>query len=199
MCLFARIAAIATLALLVTGCTILSRTPLLSGADLVTPLPDRLQLAAYDPDTLKLGVDDTDELVRDGDAYMSEKGYRLRFSGPPDAKSRYLVEVTPTKDTDEEGYMYGLARYADNLLGIEIVLPEDIDTVLANHAELGLKAGNDGLEVSTREQLDALIAMARTGELKLLGFVYFASDTEGAVAPAELVREGDWYRVKSVD
>ena len=192
-----RVLALVALVVALAGCTILSRTPLLNEAEIVTPLPDRLQFAAYDPDTLKLGVDDIDELVRDGNMYLSERGYRLRFAGPPDGEGRYLVEVTPTKDTDEEGYMYGLARFADNLLGLEIVLPEDIDTVLANHPELGLKAGNDGLEVKTREQLDALIAMARTGELKLLGFVYFASDTAGASAPAELVREGDWYRVKA--
>jgi hypothetical protein len=196
MRLVLRLLALCGLVVALAGCTIVSRTPLLSEADIVTPLPDRLQLVAYDPDTLKLGVDDTDELTRDGDMYLSAKGYRLRFAGQPDEEGRYLVEVTGTKDNDEEGYMYGLARFADNLLGIEMVLPEDIDTVLAEHAELGLKAGNDGLAVTTRQQLDALIAMARTGELKLLGFVYFASDTGGAKAPAALERDGDWYRAK---
>lgn len=198
MRLLARFAAIAILALALAGCTIVSRTPLLSDGELVTPLPDRLQLAAYDVDTLQLSPDDNDDLLRDGDVYLSAKGYRLRFASPPDTEGRYLVEVSGSKESDE-GYMYGLARFADNLLGIEIVLPDDIDTVLAAHPELGLAAGNDALEITTREQLDQVIALVRSGEMKLQGFVYSASETADAVAPAELVRDGDWYRARSAD
>ncbi len=196
----ARIIAIATLAIMLAGCTIVSKSPLLATSEIVTPLPDRLYLLPYDPDTLTLGNEEVRELVLDGDAYVAQDGFRLRFAGEADAEGRYVVEVAPITDAESEGYMYGLARFADGLLGVQILLPEDVETVLERHPELDLRVSrSEGVEVKSRSDLDALIAMARSGELKLLGLVYSASDTAGAVAPAELVRDGDWYGVKSAD
>lgn len=185
---FARVALAGLLGALLGACTIISKTPLLETAEIVSPLPAKLYLFPYDPDTLKL-THDPATLTLEGDHYAADKGFSLRFAGPPDAEGRYVVEVADKTETDSSGYMYGLARFDDTLLSTDLVLPQDAKEVMARHPELGLTATDRGLEVKTRAELAAVLDLARTGELKLVGFAYYMTTDPKAEPPASVISD----------
>lgn len=190
--LFARVALAGLLGALLSACTIVSKTPLLETAEIVSPLPAKLYLFPYDPDTLKLTRDPA-TLTLEGDHYAADKGFSLRFAGPADADGRYIVEVADQTETDSSGYMYGLAQLGGTLLTTDLVLPQDAKQVMARHPELGLTATDSGLEVRTRADLAAVLDLARRGELKLVGFAYYMTTDPKAEPPASILRDETGY------
>lgn len=192
--ILARVAIVGLLGALLSACTIVSKTPLLESAEIASPLPAKFYLFPYDPDTLKLNRDPA-TFTLEGDRYAGDKGFSLRFAGPPDAEGRYVVEVADETETDSTGYMYGLSWLEGMLLATDLVLPEDAKEVMARHPELGLTATDSGLEVKTRAELAAVLDLARKGELKLAGFAYYTTTDPKAEPPESIVHDETGFHV----
>jgi hypothetical protein len=199
-----KLALLAGAGLLLAGCVIVSKTPLVTESEGVAVLPATLYLFSYneDPAGYLRGEDPPGVLKLDGTSYTSEDGtMSVRFV-PLDTEATYLAAVEST-----DGNMYGIARYRDSILAINIILSDAApgDAIEAEKASgaAGSEVLKDvtvedgGITVTTREALDYLVAMHLAGKLPMAPLVTFIGESaDASAAPAKLVQDGDFWKAE---
>ncbi|MGN6102360.1 MAG: hypothetical protein ACTHOR_14545 [Devosia sp.] len=194
------------LALLVAGCMITSEKPLLADAEGATPLPASFAFFPYE---------------RDGDGYLRSKdppatftlkGNHYLAAGLPDMKASLDIRFVPIGDDayllaategEEPGVIYGFARYADDVLSVELTPTEKTTEALEEARkgatprvrralqELTISQETDGITLASRAALDALVEMYLGGRLPMSqpAVAYIAPDTS-TTPPARLAADG---------
>ena len=194
------------IAVLLAACTITSDKPLIEAGEGATPLPDSFTFVPYDSSDNGYvpSKDDTVHFERHDDHYTAQQGFDMK--GPLDirlvplSESLYLFEASTA---DEDGILYGFARYSDSVLSVQIAPDASTATALAKahsgampqqkKALAGIKIDKrtDAITVLNRPSLDYLAKLFVDGHLPMhQAAVAFLSLEDGDDAPARLLPDG---------
>jgi hypothetical protein len=201
----ARLVAGLAVAVLLAGCMIASKTPLVG--------PDEGAIDMFPATFYMFGYDEKDgSMTRNAEAPMAftlnghtyesaDKSMKVQFVPVAGASDGYLVALS-----GPDSYLYGIARYRDHLLEVNIVLSDSdpgqaLETEKASGASgagaLSAVTVEDGaFNVASRAALDYLVQMNLAGKLAMGPVVAYIADSESATVPQSVVPEGDFYKAQ---
>jgi hypothetical protein len=190
---FASLVATFGLALVLSACMITSETALVAQGEGATPLPATFHFFTY--------TDQEGAIVRTEDEPMSfTLGEGNLYA---DAAASMKVALVPLDEEEgvyllsiaaPDGSMYGLARYADNILEIRMVLGADVAAELQAAGATHVTAEEGSIAVADRETLDLVIGLIAEGKLTTSPLVGYVGESADASVPASIVKDGDWYK-----
>lgn len=176
-------------ATLLAGCVIISDEMLVTEDEAVTPLPASFAMASYEEDGA--GFKRTAETPMTFS--LSGKGYAAS-SGDMTAYFAALHDNTFLVAMDsDDGIMYGVATYADNVLEMDVILSDEKDEYPHADALPGVDITDDGMHVADRAALDSVIALQQSGELAMTPVVSYVAASIDAAFPATLTRDGEGW------
>jgi hypothetical protein len=172
---------------LLSACVLSSVEPLVTDDEAVTPLPAVSILHGYNDDPAGyIPSGETPVTLRlDGKVYASDDGELKVRLIPLDEPDTYLMAAG-----GENGTVYGVARYADHVLDLKVVLGSNVDEAVAAAGLPGLVVEEGGIVVANRADLDAAVALIRSGKIEAGAVVYYVADGPGGTPPALLARDG---------
>jgi hypothetical protein len=195
-----RLGVLTAAAAFLAGCMIVSDAELVADSEGAQVLPAKAYLTGYDEDganTWKVSDDGAQELTLEGNTYSSDDGsLNARFVPLENLPGKYLAALV-----GDDGSIYGVATFKNDILVMEVVLGDDDPVAVATAADPALagiaaKADQGGIEVTTRDQLDGVIQLALDGKLTLLGLVLYVADSPDAEPPARIVNDNGEYRAE---
>jgi len=182
---------------LLAACTLSSGQNLISDDEAVTPLPASFAFFPYDdkPDGLVRAEGAAEVFTLDGKAYVSaDKSMWAHFV--PLAGDGYLLVATAA-----EGSLYGVARlFETGVVEVRMLFDAGLEPALAAAAApaavtSAVKVVDGGIEVTSREALDFLIALIDSGGLPTTPLIGYVAETPASPTPALITRDGDGWKV----
>lgn len=184
------------LAALLSACTIISDDLLISDAEVVTPLPAKPFLFGYEQEApgepYLLSADGPLTMTLQGNAYLASDGTLSARFVPLDEPDTYLLAASGEGSTT-----YAVARYADSILELQVMLGSDAKAAFEAADLPGVTINGEGYKVPDRAMLDEAIALVRGGTFEVVSLVLFISDNEDAAAPRSIVHDGNRMRPAS--
>lgn len=190
----AKLAVLTVLMAFLAACTITSQSELVTDAEATQIFPASSYLFPYKDDGRDAFAANAEEkpiqLALEGNTYVSDdRSTFVRFA--PRKDGTYLMSALSDKS-----YVYGLATFRDNILGLRIILSGTDDEIKSAVAGInGVTADGGAIEVKTREQLDAVIARAVDGTLGMSGIVIYVGDGV-TPPPARIIKDGDGWKAE---
>jgi hypothetical protein len=188
----ASLVALCGLAFVLSACMITSETNLVADGEGAAPLPASFYFFTY--------TENEGSIVRTEDEPMSfTLGDSNRYA---DAAGSMKVAFVPLADQDgvyllsiaaSDGSMYGLARYADNILEIRMVLGGDVAAELQAAGATAVAVEEGSITVADRETLDLVVGLIEEGKLTTSPLLGYVGESADASVPASIVKDGDWY------
>lgn len=184
-----RLAALSVAAVSLAGCMIVSDAPLVPESEGAQPLPATAYLLGYNgkDGVYEKGTDAPLPFTLTGNTYVSADG-SIKVIFAPIADGEYLLALDGS-----DGSMYGTATLRDHILTANMIIgnPDVADIVKADPALAGASVEEGGIKVSSRAELDRVVAMSHEGKLQLGGLVlYVLESADASGAPAKLVSDG---------
>ena len=185
--------ALGALAVVLSACMITSETNLVADGEGVTPLPATFHFFSY---TEKEGA-----IVRTEDAPMSFTLGEGNFYA--DAAGQMKVAFVPLGSEEgtyllsiaaPDGSIYGVARLADNLMELRMVLGSDVAAELQAAGATSVQVKDGGIIVADRAMLDLVAGLVAEGKITASPVLGYVGETADATVPATLVKDGDWYK-----
>jgi hypothetical protein len=189
----ASLVALCGVALALSACMITSETSLLAEGEGATPLPATFHFFTYtDKEGAIVRTEDEPMFFTLGDdnLYADAAGtMKVAFVPLAENDQTYLMSVATS-----DGSLYGLARYADGLMEIRMVLGGDVAAELQAAGATDVTVEDDGITIADRETLDLVVGLIAEGKLTTAPLIGFIAESADATVPAAIVAEGDWYR-----
>jgi hypothetical protein len=184
----ASIAALGLATVLLAGCMITSATNLVSPGEAATPLPASFSMTtfAYEDGTYLRSDEEPAAYTLNGSFYADD-AESIQATFVPLEGTQYLVALA-----GEDSTIYGVARIANDVMEIRMLLSGDIATDLPS-PPAGIEIIDGGITVTDRAGLDAAIALVRDGTIATDPLLAWIGTAE---APATLFPENGWYRVQ---
>ena len=136
-------------------------------------------------------------MTLNGNTYTSADGRSTRAS----CRSRACRASISSRIVSADGSIYGVATFKNDILALDIILGDPDPLAVAKAAGdpslATLEAGGGeqgGIEVTSREQLDAVIQLYLDGKLALMGLVMYATDDPRRATPARIIYVDGEYR-----
>jgi hypothetical protein len=192
------------LAVLLAGCMIASKTQLVASDEGANVLPATFYMFGYDEKDGKYtrSSDAPSSFTLSGHVYeSSDKSLKVQFVPVAGSSDSYLIAIA-----GPDGYIYGIGRYRDNILEVNVVLADSDPAKTIDAEKAGGAAGADALsavtvkdgaiDVTSRAGLDYLVQMNLAGKLKMGPVVAYIGENESAPAPQGLTREDGFYKAQ---
>lgn len=186
-----------SLAVLLSGCVLSSKTVLVPADEAVELLPASFTFVTYKDDKAGGFVKSDDgpsgfALVAGSKTYADPKEEMVVYFTPrPDGT--HLISVV-SKASGEEGAMYGIARYKDGILELRMIFAANPAAEL-EAAGVAMPAGTTvtegGVTVIDRAGLEAILELMAKGTITTSPLIAWAGD---GTPPATIVKDGDWYK-----
>jgi hypothetical protein len=185
--------ALGVLPLVLSACMVTSEANLVADGEAAAVLPATFHFFTYnDRDGTYARTEDPAMAYTQGagNAYADAEGSMSVSFVPFGNDGRtYLLSVAAA-----DGSMYGLARFADNIMEIRMILGNDVGAELQAAGAGNLATAEGAIEVSDRATLDLVIGLIAQGKLTTAPLLAYVGDSADAPVPATLVKDGDWYK-----
>jgi hypothetical protein len=185
--------ALGVLSLLLSACMVTSEANLLADGEAAAVLPATFHFFTYnDKEGTYARTEDPAMAFTQGagSAYADAEGsMKVSFVPLGDDGRTYLLSVAAS-----DGSMYGLARLADNIMEIRMILGNDVAAELQAAGAGNVTTSEGAIEVSDRATLDLVIGLIAEGKLTTAPLLAYVGDSADAPVPATLVKDGDWYK-----
>ena len=192
----ANLFALGALAMLLSACMLTSEKDLIADTGTATPLPASFTMHTYsDKEGAFAPSEEAGTVFRlAGQGYVSGDDAMTVHFAPLD-DGRYLMSVGSA-----DGVLYGIARFADNILEIRMIFATEPDAAIdaarsgaSPDAIAGLTVAEGGVTVTNRAALDFVVGLMASGELATAPLVAFVAEG-GTERPATIAVDGDWYK-----
>jgi hypothetical protein len=182
---------------LLAGCTLSSKEKLVTDEESVTPLPASFAFFTY---TDKAGAYvRTEEAAQvftlNGKGYANPDGVMSAYFVPLEGNT-YLLAASAA-----DGSLYGVAQLFDTgVLEIEMVFDSGLEEALVAAAPpadiaAAIKVSEGGIEVTSRDALDFVIALIAEDKLPVAPLVAYVAESADSSTPASISRDGDGWTV----
>ncbi len=186
------------LAALLSGCVLSSEAVLVNPEDAVALPPENFPFVTY-KDAKDGNYTRSDDQPGGGFArvagtntWADPKGdMTIYFVPRPDGT--YLLSIV-RKTADEQGALYGIARYSDNILELRMIFSGDPAAELSAAGAVlpaGARIEQGGVVVTDRDGLETILELIASGSLSTAPLVAWVGS---GAAPATLAKDGDWYK-----
>lgn len=185
--------ALGALALVLSACMITSETNLVGDGESAAPLPAAFHFFTYtDKEGTIARTEDAPMIftLGDGNLYADAAGsMKVAFVPLGDDGQTYLLSIAAS-----DGSMYGLARYADNIMEIRMILGGDVAAELQAAGATAVPVEEGSIAVADRATLDLVIGLIAEGKLTTAPLLGYVGESADATVPATIAKEGDWYK-----
>ncbi len=185
--------ALGALALVISACVITSEANLVADGEGATPLPAAFYLFAYgDREGTIIPIADGAMAftLEDRNLYVSADGsMKAAFVPLGDDGQTFLLSIAGSG-----GLTYGLARYADNIMEIRMVLDGDAAAELQAAGTAAVPIEDGEIRVADRATLDLVIGLVAEGKLTTAVILAYVAESADATVPPTIVRDGAWYK-----
>lgn len=193
----ANLLALFGLAVLLAACTLSSKQNLITDGEAVTPLPPSFAFFTYNdkPDGFVRADEAGQVFTLAGKGYTSADKTMSAYFVPLEGDT-YLLAATAADSS-----LYGIARLFDTgVLEIRMVFDTGLEEALAAAAApaeitAAIKVVEGGIEVTSREALDFVIALIAEGKLPTAPLIAYIGETPDSPTPASITRDGDGWKV----
>jgi hypothetical protein len=180
------------LALVMAACTITSETNLVAEGEGAAPLPATFYFFTYtDKEGALVRTEDAPMAftLGEGNLYADAAGQMKIAFVPLGADGTYLLSIAAA-----DGSMYGLARLADEIMEIRMVLSDDVAAELQAAGAAAVTVQDGGIMLTDRATLDLVIGLIAEGKVTTSPLLGYVGESAEATVPATLVKDGDWYK-----
>jgi hypothetical protein len=184
-------------AALLSGCLVMSETPLVPESEAVNIMPDTFKFVTYSgsgPYTMSEDQSGGGEFIKapDSPVWANAAG-EMKVYFVPRADGSYLVNIISSSQ-GETGVMYGIARIKDDILELRMVLGGNPTEELAA-AGVAVPAGvtieEGAITAGDRAGLEAVLELMANGTIKADPLISYVGT---GTPPATIVADGDWYK-----
>lgn len=195
----ANLLALAGLATLLAACTLSSKAKLIADDEAATPLPASFAMFTYTdkPEGFVRTEEAGQVFTLDGKGYTSADKTMSAYFVPLEGDT-YLLAASAA-----DGSLYGTARLFDTgVLEIRMVFNTGVEEALTAAAApaaitAAIKVAEGGIEVTSREALDFVIALIAEGKLPTAPLIAYIGETPDSPTPASITKDGDGWKVTS--
>jgi hypothetical protein len=185
------------IAALLSGCLLMSETPLVPEGEAVDILPATFNFVTYSgsgPYTLSDDQSGGGEFIKASDSPVwANAAGELKFYLVPRADGSHLVNVISSSD-GETAVMYGIARIKDDILELRMVFggnPAEELAAAGVAVPAGVTIEEGAVSASDRAGLEAILELMANGTIKADPLISYVGT---GTPPATIVADGDWYK-----
>ena len=185
--------ALGALAIVLSACMVTSEANLVADGEGVAPLPATFSFFTYTDKEGAIVRTEDDPMaftLGEGNLYAdAASSMKVAFVPLGSQEGTYLLSIAAP-----DGSMYGVARLADNIMEIRMVLGGDVAAELQAAGATTVPVEEGSIVVTDRATLDLVAGLILEGKLTTSPLIGFVGESATATVPATLVKEGDWYK-----